>query len=225
MTESRAGLSSDEMAREVALDLRDGQYVNLGIGLPQLVADHIPLEREVVLHSENGVLGVGGKAEPGFEDWDLVDAGKKPVKLVKGGSYMSHADSFGLIRGKHLDVCVMGAFQVSATGDLANWWTGEDIPGVGGAMDLAKGARSVSVLMRHVANDGALKIVDACTYPLTGRSVVRRIYTNLGIFEPAGDSVIVRGLWKGIELAQVQELTGVPLSVRGDIDLLPRPLT
>jgi 3-oxoadipate CoA-transferase beta subunit len=171
-------LNRDEMAARIAQDIPDGAYVNLGIGMPTLVANHLPKDREVILHSENGVLGMGPAPQPGEEDPDLMNAGKQPVTLLKGGVYFHHADSFGMMRGGHVDICVMGAFQVSATGDLANWHSGapDAIPAVGGAMDLAIGARHVFVMMEHCTKKGESKIVERCSYPLTGIGCVSRVY-------------------------------------------------
>jgi 3-oxoadipate CoA-transferase beta subunit len=177
--------SRDQMAARVARDIPEGAYVNLGIGLPTLVANHLPKDRDIFLHSENGLLGMGPAPPPGMADGDLINAGKQPVTLLAGGAYFHHADSFAMMRGGHLDFCVLGAFQVSATGDLANWHTGEPdaIPAVGGAMDLAIGAKSVFVMMTLFAKDGTAKLVGECTYPLTGLRCVRRVYTDHAIFE------------------------------------------
>jgi len=162
-------LTRDQIAARVARDIPEGAYVNLGIGLPTLVANHLPADREVFLHSENGILGMGPAPAAGEEDWDLINAGKQPVTLRTGGAFFHHADSFAMMRGGHLDICVLGAFQVSAGGDLANWHTGGDaIPAVGGAMDLAAGAKRVFVMMEHQTKSGESKFVERCTYPLTG---------------------------------------------------------
>ncbi len=173
------------LAKRVAQDIPEGVTVNLGIGMPTLVANFIPAEREVLLHSENGILGMGPAPEAGHEDYDLINAGKQPVTLKKGGAFFHHADSFAMMRGGHLDICVLGAFQVSETGDLANWHTGEAdaIPAVGGAMDLAIGAKQTWVMMDALTKQGVSKIVKACTYPLTGIGCVKRIYTDLGTLE------------------------------------------
>ncbi len=177
-------LSRDEMARIVARDIPAGAYVNLGIGQPTMVADHLRPEQGVVLHTENGMLGMGGPATGDQIDPDLTNAGKQPVTELPGASYFHHADSFAMMRGGHLDVCIMGAFQVSATGDLANWSTGapDAIPAVGGAMDLAIGAKQVFVMMTLFAKDGKPKLVPECTYPLTGRACVSRVYTDVATF-------------------------------------------
>jgi 3-oxoadipate CoA-transferase beta subunit len=184
----------------VARDIPEGAYVNLGIGLPTLVANYLPADKDIFLHSENGMLGMGPAPKPGAEDPDLTNAGKQPVTLVRGGAFFHHADSFAMIRGRHIDICVLGAFQVSVTGDLANWHTGDPdaIPAVGGAMDLAVGAKHVFVMMEHLTRKGERKIVEKCTYPLTGRRCVSRIYTDLAVLDvtPAGLRVvdIVEGL-------------------------------
>src|SRR3954466_634122 len=183
-------LTRDQIAARVAHDIPDGTCVNLGIGLPTLVANHLPKNREILLQSENGVIGMGPAPGDGEEDFDLINAGKEPVTLLPGGVYFHHADSFGMMRGGHLDICVLGAFQVSVTGDLANWHTGapDAIPAVGGAMDLAIGAKQVFVMMTLFAKDGSPKLVESCTYPLTGLACVDRVYTDLATFaiEPGG---------------------------------------
>lgn len=207
--------SKDELARRVAQDIPDGAYVNLGIGQPTAVANHIPPGREVILHSENGILGMGPAPAEGAEDYDLINAGKQPVTLLPGGAFFHHADSFAMMRGGHLDVCVLGAFQVSTKGDLANWSTGEPgaIPAVGGAMDLAVGARQTWVMMDLLTKKGESKIVAQCTYPLTAIGCVKRIYTDLATFEctPQGlrwvDSV------DGLALDELQRLVGQPILV------------
>ena len=206
-------MDRNQIAARVARDIPEGAYVNLGIGLPTLVANHIPQGREVLLHSENGVLGVGPKPAAGEEDGDLVNAGKEPVTLLAGGSFFHHADSFGMIRGRHLDFCVLGAFQVAANGDLANWHTGapDAIPAVGGAMDLAVGAKNVFVMMEHLTKSGESKIVERCSYPLTGAACVNRIYTDLAVIDVKPDGLHVVDMAEGLEFAELQRLTGVPL--------------
>jgi 3-oxoadipate CoA-transferase beta subunit len=206
-------LSRNEMAARVARDIHEGAYVNLGIGLPTLVANHLPQDREIFLHSENGLLGMGPAPAPGEEDEDLINAGKQPVTLLTGGCYFHHADSFAMMRGGHLDVCVLGAFQVSATGDLANWHTGapDAIPAVGGAMDLALGAKEVYVMMEHQTKGGESKVVAHCTYPLTGIGCVSRIYTDLAVLDVTPNGLAVREILSDISFEELQQLTGVPL--------------
>jgi len=206
-------LDRKQIAARLARDIPDGAYVNLGIGLPTLVADYLPKDREIVLHSENGVLGIGPRPEPGTEDEDLINAGKEPVTLLKGGSFFHHADSFGMIRGRHLDYCVLGAFQVSARGDLANWHTGapDAIPAVGGAMDLAVGAKHVFVMMEHLTKDGKSKIVERCSYPLTGAHCVDRVYTDLAVIDVKPDGLHVVEVLGDLAFDELQRLTGVPL--------------
>ena len=203
------------MAQRVARDIPDGAIVNLGIGLPTLVANHIPADREVILHSENGVLGMGPAPPAGEEDYDLINAGKQPVTLLPGGCFFHHADSFAMMRGGHLDICVLGAFQVSASGDLANWHTGapDAIPAVGGAMDLAIGAKRTLVMMEHTTKAGESKIVAACTYPLTGIGCVSRIYTDLAVIDvtPAGLRLIE--MVAGLSFDDLQRVTGAPLTI------------
>jgi len=207
------GWTRDQMAARVARDIPEGAYVNLGIGLPTLVANHLPAEREIVLHSENGVLGMGPAPAPGCADPDLINAGKQPVTLLPGGSYFHHADSFAMMRGGHLDICVLGAFQVSAAGDLANWHTGEPdaIPAVGGAMDLAIGAKRVFVMMEHLTKTGESKIVERCTYPVTGLACVTRIYTDLAVIDVERDGLVVTDVVPGLPFDELARLTGVPL--------------
>ena len=206
-------LDRKQMAARVARDIPEGAYVNLGIGLPTLVGDFLPKGREIILHSENGILGVGPKPAAGEEDAELVNAGKEPVTLLSGGCYFHHADSFAMIRGRHLDFAILGAFQVSVEGDLANWHTGADdaIPAVGGAMDLAVGAKQVLVMMEHLTKSGESKIVERCTYPLTGARCVDRIYTDLAVIDVKPDGLHVVEAIEGLSFEELQRLTGVPL--------------
>lgn len=206
--------SRDQMAARVARDIPDGAVVNLGIGLPTLVANHLPAELEIVLHSENGVIGMGPAPDAGEEDYDLINAGKQPVTLLPGGSFFHHADSFAMMRGGHLDVCVLGAFQVSATGDLANWHTGapDAIPAVGGAMDLAIGAKKTYVMMEHLTKTGQSKLVEACTYPLTGIGCVSRIYTDLAVIDLGPNGATVVDIVDGLSFDELQRQTAVPLA-------------
>jgi 3-oxoadipate CoA-transferase beta subunit len=205
--------SRDDMARRVAQDIPEGAYVNLGIGLPTMVANHLDKSRDIFLHSENGILGMGPAPAAGEEDEDVINAGKQPVTLLTGGSYFHHGDSFAMMRGGHLDICVLGAFQVSVQGDLANWHTGapDAIPAVGGAMDLAIGAKSVYVMMEHQTKAGESNIVQACTYPLTGIGCVNRIYTDLAVMDVAPNGLIVRNIAEGLSLQELEKLTGVAL--------------
>jgi len=206
-------LDRKQIAARLARDIADGAVVNLGIGLPTLVADYLPRDREIVLHSENGVLGIGPRPAAGTEDDDLINAGKEPVTLLAGGSFFHHADSFGMIRGRHLDYCVLGAFQVSVRGDLANWHTGgaDAIPAVGGAMDLAVGAKHVLVMMEHLTKDGTSKIVERCTYPLTAAHCVERIYTDLAVIDVKPDGLHVLDIVGGLSFEELERLTGVAL--------------
>ncbi|WP_316155251.1 3-oxoacid CoA-transferase subunit B [Cupriavidus sp. BIC8F] len=208
-------LTRDQMAARVAKDIPEGAVVNLGIGLPTLVGNHLPADKEILLHSENGLLGMGPAPAPGEEDGDLINAGKQPVTIKAGGSYFHHADSFAMMRGGHLDFCVLGAFQVSEKGDLANWHTGAPgaIPAVGGAMDLAIGAKQVFVMMEHQTKQGESKIVPQCTYPLTGIGCVTRIYTDLATIDVTADGLVARDLVEGLSFDELQRITGVPLKL------------
>lgn len=199
----------DQIARRVAQDIPDGAVVNLGIGLPTAVANHLGADKEVVLHSENGVIGMGPAPAFDDEDYDLINAGKQPVTLLPGGCFFHHADSFAMMRGGHLDLCVLGAFQVSAGGDLANWHTGapDAIPAVGGAMDLAIGAKKTLVMMDYLTKGGEAKLVPACTYPLTGLACVSRLYSDLAVIDLAGGQATVVDLAPGLTLAALQSLT------------------
>jgi 3-oxoadipate CoA-transferase, beta subunit len=207
----------DQMAAQVAQDIAEGSVVNLGIGLPTLVANHLPAGREVLLHSENGVLGMGPAPAAGFEDYDLINAGKQPVTLLAGGCYFHHADSFAMMRGGHLDICVLGAFQVSQQGDLANWHTGEPgaIPAVGGAMDLATGARQTWVMMEHCTKGGENKLVERCSYPLTGLGCVKRVYTDLAVIDLTVQPPRVLRRVEGLEMDALQARTGFALQDGG----------
>ncbi len=205
-------ISRDEIAARVARDIPEGAVVNLGIGLPTKVANYLPKDKDIFLQSENGVLGMGPAPAAGEEDWDLINAGKQPVTLLPGGSYFHHADSFAMMRGGHLDICVLGAFQVAVNGDLANWSTGEPdaIPAVGGAMDLAVGARDVFVMMELLTKDGQSKLVKQCTYPLTGLACVSRVYTDIAVFqiEPGGVVRVVDDV-SGAGEQELRRLTGL----------------
>jgi 3-oxoadipate CoA-transferase beta subunit len=205
-------LSKDAIAKLIADDIPTGSFVNLGIGQPTLVADHLDPVKGVVLHTENGMLGMGRAAIGDEVDPDLINAGKVPVVETPGASYFHHADSFAMMRGGHLDVCVLGAFQVSVTGDLANWHTGarDAIPAVGGAMDLAIGAKEVFVMMTLFGKDGSSKLVPACTYPLTGVACVSRVYTDYGVFEITPDGVRARATY-GASVEELRERTGIDL--------------
>ena len=206
-------LTRNEMAARVARDIPEGWFVNLGIGAPLKVADYVPAEREVIFHSENGILGMGPAPEPDNINRWLINAGKQYVTLRTGGSYMHHADSFALIRGGHLDLCVLGAFQVAANGDIANWSTSDNdtAPAVGGAMDLAAGARQLWVLMEHTAKSGESRLVRRCTYPLTALAAVKRVYTNLAVLDVTADGFAVRELVAGLTLEALQKVTDAPL--------------
>ncbi len=209
----RPGWSRDEMAQRVAQDIPDGSYVNLGIGIPEKVAMYVPEGREFLYHTENGLLGMGPSPPEGGGEPELINAGKRRVTALPGASYFHHADSFSMIRGGHLDLCVLGALQVAQNGDLANWSTGgpDAIPAVGGAMDLVAGVKSIFVVTQHCTKDGTPKLVEACTYPLTGLGIVDRIYTDLAVVEVTPDGFRVVELAPGVEFDYVAERTGAPL--------------
>ncbi|MCD5361434.1 3-oxoacid CoA-transferase subunit B [Chromobacterium aquaticum] len=206
-------LNREQMAARVARDIPEGAYVNLGIGLPTRVADYLPAELDIFLHSENGLLGMGPAPAPGQADPDLINAGKEPVTLLPGGCFFHHGDSFAMMRGGHLDICVLGAFQVSRHGDLANWHTGapDAIPAVGGAMDLAIGAKQVFVMMEHLNKQGLCKLVESCSYPLTGMACVNRVYTDLAVIDLSDGELLVRECVAGLSFDELQRLTPVPL--------------
>lgn len=206
-------LDRNAIARRVAKDIPEGWYVNLGIGVPTLVADNVPPEREVVFHAENGILGIGPAPEPGKVNPWLINAGKQHITLVRGGAYFHHADSFAMIRGRHLDLCVLGAYEVSAGGDLANWARSshDTAPAVGGAMDLAVGANRVWVAMQHVTKEGAPRLVEQCSYPLTTMSCVKRIYTDLAVIDVTPQGFAVREIIEGLSFEALQDMTGAPL--------------
>lgn len=204
--------TTEQVAALAAQDIPEGAFVNLGIGQPERVADHIPPDREIILHSENGILGMGPQPLPEHEDMELINAGKKPVTLLPGGAFFHHADSFAMIRGGHVDICILGAFEVAANGDLANWSTGADgIPAVGGAMDLAAGARSVRIITSHTTRNGSPKLLSRLTLPATGRAIVHRIYTDLAILEPVGNAFRVIALAPGVPFQTVASKTDAPI--------------
>jgi 3-oxoadipate CoA-transferase beta subunit len=207
--------SKEQLAQRVAQDIHDGAYVNLGIGMPTLVANHLPAGIEVILQSENGILGMGPAPAAADEDYDLINAGKQPVTLLKGGAYFHHADSFGMMRGGHLDICVLGAFQVSAMGDLANWSTGEKdaIPAVGGAMDLAIGAKQTWVMMDLLTKKGESKVVRECSYPITGIGCVKRIYSELATLECTPKGLLLIDMVDGLTHAELEKMLGLPIAV------------
>jgi len=218
-------LSRRQIAWRAAQDIADGAYVNLGIGLPTLVADFIPGDREIVFHSENGILGLGKAPMPEEVDPDLINAGKGAASLLPGGSFFHHNDAFLMIRGGHVDVSLMGAFEVSEQGDLANWTTDDPgfPPGVGGAMDLAAGAREVRVLLEHTTKEGRPRLRHRCHYPLTAAHCVKRIYTNLAVIDVTPEGMLVREIVEGVSLAALQEATEPPLTLANDWRLLAAP--
>jgi 3-oxoadipate CoA-transferase beta subunit len=207
-------ISRQELAKRIAADIPEGSYVNLGIGAPTLVANYLPEDQEIILHTENGMLGMGPAPEPGRVDPDLLNAGKQAVTAVAGASYFHHADSFGMMRGGHVDICVLGAFQVAENGDLANWSTGAPgaIPAVGGAMDLAIGAKSLFVMMDLLTKQGESKLVATCSYPLTGLGCVSRVYTDFAVFDVTPQGFAVRELFAGNTLRELRELIGLELA-------------
>ncbi|RLA58777.1 MAG: 3-oxoacid CoA-transferase [Gammaproteobacteria bacterium] len=212
-TDKKIGWNRAEMAQKVALDIPDGSYVNLGIGIPEMVADFVPEGRELIYQTENGLLGMGPLPEEGKGNRELVNAGKKYITTIPGAAYFHHADSFAMIRGGHIDICVLGAMQVSQEGDLANWSTGAEkaIPAVGGAMDLVAGVKRIFVITQHITKKGDPKIIEECTFPLTGKQVVERIYTDLAIIDITKDGLFVREMAPGVDLDSLQEKTGAQL--------------
>lgn len=215
LSERPAGWSMSQVAAKVALDIPDGSYVNLGIGIPEMVAEHVPMGREVIYHAENGLLGIGPSPLPGQEDPELINAGKKCVTAIPGACFFHHADSFTMIRGGHIDYCVLGAFQVSEQGDLANWSTGDEkaIPAVGGAMDLVAGVRNIFVITQHTTKSGEAKIVRQCSYPLTGKGVVTRIYTNYAIIDVKDGALFVREMAPDVDLPFLRSVTEAELNM------------
>jgi 3-oxoadipate CoA-transferase beta subunit len=212
-----SGWTREQMAARAAHDIPDGSYVNLGIGIPELVAGLVPDGREFIYHTENGLLGMGPPPAPGGEDPELINAGKKAVTALPGASYFHHADSFTMIRGGHIDVCVLGAMQVSAQGDLANWSTGAPgaVPAVGGAMDLVAGVKTIFVITRHVTKNGEPKLLESCSYPLTGRGVVTRIFTDLAVVDVTANGFALVELAPGVSFEEVRDKTGAPLQPIG----------
>lgn len=220
-----AKLNRKQIAWRVAQDIPEGAYVNLGIGAPEMVANFLPENREVIIHSENGLLGMGPTPAPGEENPDLINAGKKPVTLINGGSIFHHTDSFAMIRGGHIDICVLGAFQVSQNGDLANWATLDNSrpPGVGGAMDLAVGAKDVFVITDHCTRDGQAKLLEACSYPLTGTGVVTRIYSDHAVIDVRDNGFIVREIADGIFRSELSNITDAKLVFAEDCSVIQVP--
>ncbi|MEM8654123.1 MAG: 3-oxoacid CoA-transferase subunit B [Pseudomonadota bacterium] len=211
-------LTSSQIAWRAAQDIEDGAYVNLGIGLPERIAQFQPEGRTVTYHTENGILGFGQAPPEGEEDWDLINAGKKAVTLEPGASFFHHADSFAMVRGGHLDLAVLGAYQVAANGDLANWSVGaKSVPAVGGAMDLVHGAKRVAVITDHVAKDGSPKLLDACTLPLTGKACVTRVYTSLAVIDITDRGFVLRDKVPGLSVDDVQAVTGATLHIDGPV--------
>lgn len=222
---NRSGLSRVQMAWRAAQDIPDGAYVNLGIGIPELVAAHVPEGREVVYHTENGILGFGDAPPKGQEDPDLINAGKKPVTLLPGASLFHHADSFAMIRGGHIDYCILGAMQVAANGDIANWSTGAEgaIPAVGGAMDLVAGVRHVLVVTEHTTREGEPKLLERCSYPLTAPGVVKRVFSSFGVIDVTPGGFLLREIAPGVTVEQVRAATAAPLAVADDLRQVAAP--
>lgn len=216
------GWTRNDIARRAAQDIQDGWVVNLGIGLPTNVGNYLPADREIVLHSENGILGMGEMVPPGAEDHWTVNAGKQYITLRPGASIFHHADSFAMIRGGHLDLTIMGAYQVAENGDLANWSAGDAIPGVGGAMDLARGAKAVWVVTEHLTKSGEAKLRRRCSFDLTAPNCVKRIYTDLGVFEPAGHAFLLLEMAPGVTLEQIRAATDGTVEVTGSLQEKPR---
>lgn len=220
-------LSNTRIAWRAAQDIHDGAYVNLGIGIPELCAQYQPSGSQAIFHTENGVLGFGQAPDAGQEDWDLINAGKKAITLEPGAAFFHHADSFAMVRGGHLDLAILGAFQVSESGDLANWRLGsKGVPAVGGAMDLIHGAKQVVVITDHITKDGKPKLVEACTFPLTGVGCVTRIYTSLAVIDVTKNGFVLREKLPSISISELQNLTGATLHTDGAvIDLIVPELT
>lgn len=217
-------LTNAQIAWRAAQDIEDGAYVNLGIGFPEMVAKYQPEGREAVFHTENGVLGFGEAPKPGEEDWDLINAGKKAITLKPGASFFHHADSFSMVRGGHLDVAILGAYQIAQTGDLANWRVGsKGVPAVGGAMDLVHGAKRVAVITDHVTKTGEPKLVETCTFPLTGVGCVTRVYTSLAVVDVKDGRFVLREKLPTLSLDELQAVTGAELKIEGDIKDLTVP--
>ena len=219
-----AKLTNAQIAWRAAQDIEDGSYVNLGIGFPEMIAKFQPEGREVVYHTENGVLGFGDAPETGKEDWDLINAGKRPITLKPGAAFFHHADSFAMVRGGHLDLAVLGAYQIAQNGDLANWRIGnKGVPAVGGAMDLVHGAKRVAVVTNHVTKDGKQKLVEKCTFPLTGVGCVTRVYTSLAVIDvKAGRFVLIEKL-PSLSMQELQNATGAKLHINGGVSELIVP--
>lgn len=217
-TSEKVKLSSAQMAWRAAQDIRDGAYVNLGIGFPEMVARYQPPGRQAIFHTENGILDFGEAPKPGEEDWDLINAGKKAVTLKPGASFFHHADSFAMVRGGHLDVAILGALQVAETGDLANWRVGsKGVPAVGGAMDLVHGAKQVCVITEHVTKNGEPKLVEKCTFPLTGVACITRIYTSHAVIDVSNGRFVLREKLPGISTEELQAITGAKLHTEGTV--------